>query len=217
MSPLKTDHSTLYETDYLQWLETTVESVRHQDYTNVDWSNLIAEMEDMGRNERRSLENNLIVILLHLLKWQYQLFLYQEQALSPNFSQPYRQRFLRISPSADSQSVESLSFRPLQLEDWVGLCDRPQTERVVQISDMDRSSCSVLLQRVGATYMGETQPGGCPSNYRGAVRVTNHIILHPTGMETSDRGFDANGNQVWGSTGEPYRFQRRVVPSNSGV
>jgi hypothetical protein len=62
----------LYETDYLQWLETTVESVRHQDYTNVDWSNLIAEMEDMGRNERRSLENNLIVILLHLLKWQYQ-------------------------------------------------------------------------------------------------------------------------------------------------
>jgi hypothetical protein len=146
-----------------------------------------------------------------------QLFLYQEQALSPNFSQPYRQRFLRISPSADGQSVESLSFRPLQLEDWVGLCDRPQTERVVQISDMDRSSCSVLLQRVGATYMGETQPGGCPSNYRGAVRVTNHIILHPTGMETSDRGFDANGNQVWGSTGEPYRFQRRVVPSNSGV
>jgi hypothetical protein len=26
----------------------------------------------MGRSERRSLESNLIVVLLHLLKWQYQ-------------------------------------------------------------------------------------------------------------------------------------------------
>jgi hypothetical protein len=38
----------------------------------VDWENLIEEIEDMGRSERRSLESNLIVVLLHLLKWQYQ-------------------------------------------------------------------------------------------------------------------------------------------------
>ena len=70
--PLKADNQTLYQRDYLQWIETTVEKLRNQDYTSVDWGNLIEEIEDMGRSERRSLESNLIVLLLHLLKWQYQ-------------------------------------------------------------------------------------------------------------------------------------------------
>jgi Domain of unknown function DUF29 len=72
ITSLKADRQTLYETDYLQWIETTVEKFRNHDYGNVDWENLIEEMEDMGRSERRSMESNLIVVLLHLLKWQYQ-------------------------------------------------------------------------------------------------------------------------------------------------
>jgi hypothetical protein len=62
----------LYTTDYLQWIEATVEKLRQQDYANVDWQNLIEEIEDMGRSERKSLKSNFIVIVLHLLKWQYQ-------------------------------------------------------------------------------------------------------------------------------------------------
>lgn len=72
MFPLKGDRQTLYETDYLQWIETTVKKLRFGDYTNVDWENLIEEIEDIGRNERRSLKSNLIVVLVHLLKWQFQ-------------------------------------------------------------------------------------------------------------------------------------------------
>lgn len=72
MSPLKTDYQTLYQTDYLQWIDTTVEKLRHRDYGNVDWENLIDEIQDMGRSERRSLKSNLIVVLVHLLKWQFQ-------------------------------------------------------------------------------------------------------------------------------------------------
>ncbi|MBW4644183.1 MAG: DUF29 domain-containing protein [Goleter apudmare HA4340-LM2] len=72
MSSLKTHSQKLYDTDYWQWIQTTVEKLQSQDYTNVDWENLIEEIADMGRSERRSLKSNLIVILLHLLKWQYQ-------------------------------------------------------------------------------------------------------------------------------------------------
>ncbi|MDZ8086565.1 MAG: DUF29 domain-containing protein [Nostoc sp. DedQUE12b] len=72
MSSLKAHSQTLYETDYLQWLETTVEKLQSQDYANVEWENLIEEIADMVRNERRSLKSNLIVILMHLLKWQFQ-------------------------------------------------------------------------------------------------------------------------------------------------
>ncbi|MFM7368663.1 MAG: DUF29 domain-containing protein, partial [Sphaerospermopsis kisseleviana] len=72
MSLPKTPSPTLYETDYLQWIETTLSKLQNQDYTNVDWENLIEEIADMGRSERKSLKSNLIVILLHLLKWQFQ-------------------------------------------------------------------------------------------------------------------------------------------------
>ena len=69
---LEVERQKLYDTDYLRWIETTVEKLRVRDYSNIDWENLIAEIEDMGRSERRSLESNLVVILLHLLKWQFQ-------------------------------------------------------------------------------------------------------------------------------------------------
>jgi len=68
----KTSSETLYETDYLQWIETTIDRLRSRNYDDVDWDNLIEELEDMGKRDRRSLKNNLVVILLHLLKWQFQ-------------------------------------------------------------------------------------------------------------------------------------------------
>ncbi len=68
---LDTIRKHLYETEYLKWLETTLEKMRHQDYSSIDWENLIEE-EDMGKSERKSLKSNLIVLLMHLLKWQYQ-------------------------------------------------------------------------------------------------------------------------------------------------
>jgi hypothetical protein len=49
-----------------------VEKLRVRDYSNINWENLIAEIEDMGRSERRSGESNRVVILLGLLKWQFQ-------------------------------------------------------------------------------------------------------------------------------------------------
>jgi len=68
---LEANRQSLYETDYLRWIEIT-EKLRVRNYSNIDWENLIEEIEDMGRSERRSLESNLIVVLTRLLKWQYQ-------------------------------------------------------------------------------------------------------------------------------------------------
>ena len=69
---LQASQKSLYETDFVRWVETTLEQLRAQDYANVDWTNLLEEIEDMSKRERKSLKSNLVVILLHLLKWQYQ-------------------------------------------------------------------------------------------------------------------------------------------------
>jgi len=69
---LQARQKSLYETDFVRWVETTVAQLRDRNYSRVDWANLIEEIEDMSRRERKSLKSNLIVILLHLLKWQYE-------------------------------------------------------------------------------------------------------------------------------------------------
>jgi hypothetical protein len=53
---LEANRQSLYETDYLKWIDTTIEKLRLQDYSNIDWENLIEEIEDMGRSERKSLK-----------------------------------------------------------------------------------------------------------------------------------------------------------------
>jgi predicted DNA-binding ribbon-helix-helix protein len=62
----------LYEQDYYRWLEQTALSLRKQAFNQLDLEHLIEEIEDMGRSEKRAIESNLRVVLLHLLKWKYQ-------------------------------------------------------------------------------------------------------------------------------------------------
>jgi CpeT protein len=133
-------------------------------------------------------------------------FLYQEQALVEELDQPYRQRFLQVLATADGQ-VESRSFRPRQPEPWVNFCSH-QAERSVELADLLPSDCSVFLRQEGESYIGETPAAGCPTSFRGAVRVTNQIILNSTEMVTRDRGYDADGNLLWGAREEPYRYRK---------
>lgn len=138
------------------------------------------------------------------------IFLYQEQAMSTSLDKPYRQRFLQISPSPLSQTVRSRSFKPADPTRWSGLCNAtPSLEQTVDLSDLGTPVCNVFLKQVGKSYMGNTPTDGCPANIRGAVRITNHIEITPDSMNTWDRGFDAQGKQVWGAKTESYQFRRQ--------
>lgn len=64
--------SSLYEQDYYLWLETTATLLQEGQLSALDTVNLLEEIADMGRSEKRSVYNNLKILLLHLLKYQYQ-------------------------------------------------------------------------------------------------------------------------------------------------
>ena len=61
-----------YETDYYGWTIEQAALLRSGHLQEVDLENLIEEVEAMGRSEKRALESRLLVLLTHLLKWQYQ-------------------------------------------------------------------------------------------------------------------------------------------------
>ncbi|MEB3358202.1 MAG: DUF29 domain-containing protein [Synechococcales bacterium] len=70
--PSTSANSPLYDCDYHQWLRSTAQLLRDGRFSQVDWLHLIEEIEDMGRSERRAVESNLEVVLMHLLKYRYQ-------------------------------------------------------------------------------------------------------------------------------------------------
>lgn len=135
------------------------------------------------------------------------VYLYQEQALTKKLDRPYRQRVLNIKPRDDGQTIISESFKIVNPEALIGLCNQPQTERKLSLEALEKSVCTVFLKPKDNGYIGETPPKGCPANVRGAVAITNTIVLHETGMDTWDRGLDENGNQVWGAEDDPYQYR----------
>jgi hypothetical protein len=61
----------LYNRDYLLWTEDIVNKLRAKDFDRLDLENLIEEIEDLGRSEKKQLKNRLATLLEHLLKRLY--------------------------------------------------------------------------------------------------------------------------------------------------
>lgn len=61
-----------YEQDFYGWTQEQAGLLRAGRLTDLDVDNILEEIEAMGRSERRELQSRLTVLLVHLLKWQYQ-------------------------------------------------------------------------------------------------------------------------------------------------
>jgi Domain of unknown function DUF29 len=69
---MPTNLKTLYDTDFVRWAEEMGQLMRDRNYSQVDWDNVIEEIESLGKSDRRELKSRLEVLLMHMLKWQYQ-------------------------------------------------------------------------------------------------------------------------------------------------
>jgi hypothetical protein len=72
ISAFTSDSSSLYDRDFQLWIENTTKLLREQKFTELDLENLIEEIEGMGKSQRSAVRSNLTIVLLHLLKWNYQ-------------------------------------------------------------------------------------------------------------------------------------------------
>ena len=64
--------SASYKADFNLWIEHTTQLLREHRWLEIDVENLIEEVQDLGKSERRAIVSQLTRLLLHLLKWQYQ-------------------------------------------------------------------------------------------------------------------------------------------------
>tara|TARA_E500000178_G_scaffold177953_1_gene176682 strand:+ start:70 stop:501 length:432 start_codon:yes stop_codon:yes gene_type:complete len=99
----------LYEQDLFAWTQQQVNLLTHQRWHELDVENLIDELEGMARRDRREMINRLIILIAHLLKWEFEpdhqsgswRGSIQEQRLQLN-------GLLEDSPSLHQQFIESL-------------------------------------------------------------------------------------------------------------
>jgi len=66
------DNQPAYETDYDAWLASQINSLQQGQWHKLDVPHLVEELQSLNKSNERELESYLIVLLIHLLKWEFQ-------------------------------------------------------------------------------------------------------------------------------------------------
>ena len=100
----------LYDQDFYAWSNQQAALLRAGKLSQADIENIAEEIESMGKSEKRELVNRLIVLMLHLLKWQYQpIGRGASWEASIKGQRLDIERHLRDNPSLKSQLPEAIS------------------------------------------------------------------------------------------------------------
>jgi Domain of unknown function DUF29 len=70
--PAAEQRQSLYERDFCLWVEQQAALLREGRFDELDLANLIEEIEAMARRDKKAIKSNLVVLLTHLLKHQFQ-------------------------------------------------------------------------------------------------------------------------------------------------
>jgi hypothetical protein len=73
MAKLKlVEQPSLYETDFYAWIHEQTGLLKQKKHTAFDYENLIEEISSMGNELEHALTSSYRLVILHLLKWQFQ-------------------------------------------------------------------------------------------------------------------------------------------------
>lgn len=133
-------------------------------------------------------------------------WLYVEQAMSDSEARPYRQRVYRLAMVKDGfeSAVYELPGDPLV---FAGAWRSPELVSGLTPQDLTpRQGCSITLRFEDEAFRGATAGTNCVSTLRGAAYATSEVTIEEDRLISWDRGFDAEGWQVWGAEAGGYVF-----------
>jgi Domain of unknown function DUF29 len=71
METFKNKHNQIYEQEYDRWLENQVAALKNRHLDQLDYDNLIEELEDLGNERKSAVESYARRIIEHLLYCEY--------------------------------------------------------------------------------------------------------------------------------------------------
>ncbi|CAI9283698.1 chromophore lyase CRL, chloroplastic [Lactuca sativa] len=153
--------------------------------------------------------------------------LYFEQAFWRTPHKPFRQRFCMVKPCPKEMKcdVELSTYAIRDAEEYKNFCDRPRDQRPQPeevIGDVAEHLTTIYLKRCErgkrCLYEGSTPPDGFPNSWNGAAYCTSELaVLKNNEVHMWDRGYDDDGNQVWGVKNGPYEFKAAPGPASAST
>ena len=70
-NPINSSLKELYESDFNLWIEAIKTKIQNRDITNMDWDNLLDEIDDMGASQKRALDSYMQRLIEHILKLKF--------------------------------------------------------------------------------------------------------------------------------------------------
>lgn len=148
-------------------------------------------------------------ILLHMEPiWTNtsEYYLYVEQAVAENRDEPYRQRVYKLEKQG--RKLVSRVYELPEPERFVGAYNTPERFNTITPQDLvEKKGCAVYLKmdKYGV-YRGQTKKKSCKSSLRGASYATSRVSINDSFVQSWDRGFNEEGEQVWGAVKGGYLF-----------
>ena len=139
-------------------------------------------------------------------------WLYVEQAAAATVDEPYRQRVYRLEKKDGRYLSHIYEFKGDPLRQ-AGQWRLPVPLAALSPQDLTlKEGCAVIMNRSPeGVYSGATVDKACPSALRNARFGSSKVTLDARVLESWDQGWDANGQQVWGSTKGAYRFVKTAA------
>ena len=132
------------------------------------------------------------------------IWFYVEQSVASMQEKPYRQRIYRLSEISENNfesSVYTLKS-PLRFVQQIELVQKLNPDSLSL-----KEGCSVFLKKVGRNQ-GSTGIKTCASDMRGASYASSIVTLTPKYLLSWDRGYNKDGEQVWGAEKGGYMFRK---------
>lgn len=144
----------VYEEDFYVWTQQQSALLREGRFNELDIANLVEEIESLGRSEKRELESRLKILLIHLLKWQFQANQHQRHGRSWLATIRNQRSELR-KLTRDNPSLKA-SLDPIFTEAYEDARYQAEAETGLALSTFPESSPYAKEQVLDATWMPES-------------------------------------------------------------
>ena len=117
----------------------------------------------------------------------------------------------RVSPLIDGRFESAVYTLPGDALAFAGAWRDSRVFAELSPGDLiPRDGCAIVLEHVGGEmFVGSTVGTSCESSLAGAAYATSEVTIFADRLVSWDRGFDAEGHQVWGAEKGAYVFVRK--------
>ena len=137
-------HSTLYDQDYWQWTQEQIQSLQKGHWATLDIDNLVEELETLGRSEQREIGSYLQVLIMHLLKCEY-----QPEKRTASWNQTMNHYRNKIQDCLeDTPSLQRFLVDPAWLEKYYRRARRDAAEETNKALNIFPEHCPYTIEQI---------------------------------------------------------------------